>query len=176
MYIDYKLEGKYVNLRSVTEDDAEFILLIRNNPEISKYLPPLNVTVEQQRQWIVKQQADKSSYYFILETPDLKPIGTLSVYDIEDDHAEYGRLCSIGEPAATIEAGLLLIDFIFNELQLAYTTIWVYEENKPVISLNQSYGYEWGERKVDQDGRAFRVGVLKRDRALLYKDKILKRL
>lgn len=176
MYIDYKLEGKYVNLRSVTEDDAEFILLIRNNPEISKYLPPLNVTVEQQRQWIAKQRADKDSYYFILETPDLNPIGTLSVYDIVNDHAECGRLCSIGKPLSTIEAVTHLTDFNFNKLYLAYTTIWVYEGNKNAIALDESIGYEWKDTKVDQNGEPFRVGILKRERALKYNEKILKQL
>lgn len=176
MYIDYKLEGKYVNLRSVTEEDAEFILEIRNNPQISKYLPPLNVTVDQQRQWIAKQRADKDSYYFILETPDLTPIGTLSVYDIVDDHAELGRSCSIGEPASTIEAGVLLSEFVFDTLHLEYTTIWVYEGNKAVIALNQSGGYEWIENRTDKDGNPYRVGILKRDRAIQFREKILKKL
>lgn len=176
MYIDYKLEGKYVNLRSVTEDDAEFILEIRNNPQISKYLPPLNVTVEQQRQWISKQRSDKDSYYFILETPTGVPIGTLGVYDINEDHGECGRSCCIGEPFAPVEASALLTDFVFNTLKLSYTTIWVYEGNKSVIALNQSYGYEWVERKIDEKGEPFRIGILTRERAFEYKDKILKKL
>lgn len=176
MFIDYKLEGKYVNLRSVTEEDAEFILDIRNNPRISKYLPPLNVTVEQQRQWINKQRSDKDSYYFILETQSGDPIGTLGVYDIVDNHAECGRSCCIGEPFTAVEASVLLTDFIFNILKLAYTTIWVYEGNKTVIALNQSYGYEWVENKVDDKGEPFRVGILKRDRALEYNEIIKRKL
>ena len=176
MYIDYKLEGKYVNLRSVTEEDAEFILDIRNNSRISKYLPPLNVSVAQQRQWITKQRADKNSYYFILETPDLKPIGTLSVYDIVDNHGEGGRSCCIGEPFAAVEANVLLTEFMFNTLKLEYTTIWVYEENKPVIALNQSYGYEWVSTNEDENGNKFRVGILQRERALEKNEIIKKKL
>ena len=38
------LEGRFVNLRPVTKEDAEFILEIRNNPEISKFLPSLKAT------------------------------------------------------------------------------------------------------------------------------------
>lgn len=176
MFIDYKLEGKYVNLRSVTEDDAEFILEIRNNPQISKYLPPLNVTIEQQRQWITKQRADKDSYYFILETPDLAPIGTLSIYDIVDDHGEGGRSCSIGEPFANIEASVLLNDFIFNNLGLSYTTIWVYNGNKSVLALNEAFGYTWKSEKIDQDGQPYKEGVLNKEVYLQKRERILKKL
>lgn len=176
MYIDYKLEGKYVNLRSVTEDDAEFILEVRNNPQISKYLPPLNVTVEQQSQWITKQRADKDSYYFILETPDLTPIGTLSVYDIVDDHGEGGRSCSIGEPFANIEASVLLNDFTFNTLNLSYATIWVYEGNKSVLALNEAFGYEWTSEKKDSNGLPYKEGILYKDVYLKKREGILKKL
>ena len=176
MYIDYKLEGKYVTLRSVEESDAEFILSVRNDPRISKYLPPLNVTVEQQRQWIAKQRADKDSYYFLMETPQGEPIGTQGIYDIIDNHGECGRYCCIGEPKAAVEASFLLSDFVFNRLKLDYTTIWVYEGNKSVLALNYSYGYEWTESRVDEKGEPFRVGILKRERALEKNEKLKKRL
>lgn len=176
MYIDYKLEGKYVNLRSVTEEDAEFILDIRNNPQISKYLPPLNVTVEQQRQWITKQRADKDSYYFILETPDCTPIGTLSIYDIVDDHGEGGRSCSIGEPFANVEASLLFNDFVFDVLKLDYISIWTYEANRPVLALNKSIGYVWVKNDFDKNGNPFRVSMLERDNYKKRKDVLLKKL
>lgn len=176
MYIDYKLEGKYVNLRSVTEDDAEFILDIRNNPQVSKYLPPLNVTVEQQRQWITKQRADRDSYYFILETPDSTPIGTLSIYDIVDDHGEGGRSCSIGEPFANIEASVLLNDFTFSTLGLSYATIWVYEGNKSVLALNEAFGYKWTSEKTDSDGQPYKEGILYKEIYLQKRERILKKL
>lgn len=176
MYIDYKLRGKYVTLRSVEESDAEFILNTRNDPRISKYLPPLNVTVAQQRLWISKQRADKDSYYFLLETPEGEPIGTIGVYDIVDGHGEGGRSFSIGEPFANVEAGILQNDFIFNELKLEYISIWVYEGNKSVISLNQSNGFEWTEYKQDEKGHPFRVGILTREKWNIHRQIISKKL
>ena len=35
------IEGKYVNLRSVEEQDAEFTLSLRQDPQLTKYLPKL---------------------------------------------------------------------------------------------------------------------------------------
>jgi len=176
MYIDYKLEGKYVTLRSVEESDAEFILSVRNDPRISKYLPPLTVTIEQQQQWISKQREDKDSYYFLLETPSGEPIGTLGIYDIVGDHGEGGRSCCIGEPFASIEASVLLNDFIFETLKLSYTTIWVYEGNKSVLALNKSFGYEWISDRIDDKGEPYKVGMLKKDNYLIKRVSIIKKL
>lgn len=176
MYIDNKLEGKYVTLRSVEESDAEFILSVRNDPRISKYLPPLNVTVEQQRQWISKQRADNDSYYFLLVTPDGEPIGTLGIYDIIEGHGEGGRSCSIGEPFANIEASVLLNDFTFNTLNLEYATIWVYEENKSVLALNEAFGYEWTSIKEDEKGQPYREGILYKDVYFEKRKRIIKKL
>ena len=176
MYIDYKLEGKYVTLRSVEESDAEFILSVRNDPRISKYLPPLNVTVEQQRQWIAKQRSDNNSYYFLLETPKGEPIGSISVYDIKGDTAETGRFCSLGDPASNIETCIMLNDFCFDALSLKSIHIWVYEGNKPVIALNQSFGYVWVDSKTDASGEPFKVGVLTQSKWMEKREKIKKRI
>jgi RimJ/RimL family protein N-acetyltransferase len=176
MFIDYKLEGKYVTLRSVVESDAEFILSVRNDPRISKYLPPLNVTVEQQRQWISKQRADNDSYYFLLETPECEPIGTISIYDIAGDHGEGGRTCCIGEPFAAVEASLLFHDFVFDILGLKYTTGWVYENNKPVIALNNAFGITWGDRKVDKNGEPYLECQMHDELYKKNRDKILRKL
>lgn len=173
MYIDYKLEGKYVNLRSVKEDDAVFILQIRNDPHISKYLPPLSVTVEQQQQWITKQRADQDSFYFLLETREGTPIGTISVYEIEGESAETGRFCSFGDPYANIEACVLLYDFIFQKLKIQSIHIWVFEDNKPVLQLNHGLGFEWVEKKVTDDGRDYRVGIMTEESYMRKRIKLL---
>lgn len=163
MYIDYKLEGKYVTLRSVEESDAEFILSVRNNPRISKYLPPLNVTIEQQREWITKQRADKDSFYFLWLSPTDEPIGTISLYNMDGNHSEMGRVCSIGEPAANVEAFVLFLDFVFDYLKLDYTTGWVYEANKSVIALNNAFGMKWTTTGEDEKGNLYRNCIMTKD-------------
>lgn len=170
------IEGRYVNLRSVEEKDAEFLLSVRNNPRISKYLPPLDVTVEQQRQWISMQRADHESYYFLMSTPDGEPIGSISVYDIEGDTAETGRFCSLGDPASNIEAAILLTDFCFDELNLNSIHIWVYEGNKSVLKLNEGLGYEWGETVLAKDGRECRIGRMTKESYLPKRKKLSKML
>ena len=47
-----KLQGKYVNLREVTVDDAEFILSLRCDPQKSKYLNPTEYNIPKQVEYI----------------------------------------------------------------------------------------------------------------------------
>lgn len=170
------LKGKYVNLRSVEEKDAEIILQIRNNPKISKYLPPLNVTIEEQRAWITKQRSDSDSYYFLWETPNGDPIGTISLYDMNGNHSEMGRMCSIGEPAANVEAFILFLDFVFDIIKLDYTTGWVYEGNKSVIALNNALGMVWTENKIDSQGNPYRDCVMTKESYKQKRNIVLKKL
>lgn len=179
MILDNKIEGKFVILRSVIEEDAEFILRLRNDSEISKFLPTLNVTRDQQKTWITKQRLDNDSYYFIIEDKDCNPIGTISVYNIIEKHAETGRFCSIGDSVQNMEAAVLNDDFIFQTLKLDYLDIWVYKENKPVLALNQGFGCEWDGEDFDASGKPFMFGKLTSENYLLKSQKIkntLKRL
>lgn len=160
MVYDKVIEGKFCRLRAVVPEDAEFILRLRNDKEISKYLPPLNVTVEQQQVWISKQRNDSDSYYFLIMDKSGNKLGTISVYNIENGHAEVGRFCSIGSSVINMEAALIHDDFIFDILNLSYLDIWVYKGNKPVLSLNQGFGCKWEGENVDEHGEPFLFGKL----------------
>ena len=176
MYIDYKLEGTHINLRSVSEDDAEDILKLRNNPQLTAFLPPLNITVEQQKAWILNQRLDNDSYYFIIEKKNGECIGTIGFYDIHDEHAETGRYCCIGEAQHSIESFILQSDFVYDVVGLSYLIGWVYEDNKPVVSLTEKYGFEWIEYTTADDGRKCRIGKQTKDMYLNKRGKILKLL
>lgn len=62
------LEGRYVELRSVTEADAEFTLKLRQKPEVIKFIPALKNTLEQQKVWITSQQQKKEIIFLLYGT------------------------------------------------------------------------------------------------------------
>lgn len=164
MIFDRVLEGRFVNVRSVEEADAEFILRIRNDPEISKFLPPLNITVEQQREWIRRQRTDDNSFYVLFVAKDGMPLGTYRLYDIEGDHGEVGSLCSYANPAQTLEGQLLFIDFIFCDYKMAYVTWHVHVDNKAVLLQARKAGVQFEEELVPaRDGRLCYKGKMTRD-------------
>lgn len=63
MYFDGVIEGRFVELKSVTVDDAEFTRNIRLDPDFAEFFPPLNNTIEQQKQWIENHKTKKGDYF-----------------------------------------------------------------------------------------------------------------
>jgi RimJ/RimL family protein N-acetyltransferase len=111
-----------------------------------------------------------------METPFGESIGTISVYDINDNEGEVGRFCSFGSPFSNIEGCIMLYDFCFDILKLHKVKIWVYEDNKPVIELDQSFGYQWVGNTVAQDGRLCRVGEMTPSQYMEKRTEIAKKL
>ncbi len=81
--ITNNLVGRYVELRSAKVEDAEFALNIRHTPKAMKFMPPLDITLEQQKSWIEKQRITEGDYFFIVFNKNNERVGVLSVYDIQ---------------------------------------------------------------------------------------------
>ena len=64
MIYNKTIEGKYVDLKYVTVEDATIVLELRQDPELTKDLPRLDITEEEQKEWIRKQQLREGDYYF----------------------------------------------------------------------------------------------------------------
>ena len=144
MIIDI-LAGNFVKLRCANQADAEFTLAIRQDPEITKILPPIHNTLEQQREWLLKQIVAEDSCFLIIENLQGKALGTLSFYNIDWENrvCEMGRLCSYGTPVENIEANVLLTDYLFMELKFVKLTGQVQLANIHVKSYNERFGYEY---------------------------------
>ena len=84
------ISGKYINLRSVLIEDADFTLKIRQNKKKTKFLHNVDDDIEKQRQWIKTQQQRLGDYFFIAENKTGEPIGTIGIYEIHDKKANFG--------------------------------------------------------------------------------------
>lgn len=156
MVYDGVLKGRFVELKSATIEDADFTLKIRQDPEKTKYLPCLNITLEQQKEWILKQRDKDGDYFFVAwSLTSGERIGTLSVYDIHNGIGEGGRLALYGESHEKIEAGLLLSHFEFAILKLEKVVGWVYSDNSSALRWNKSFGASFSEKKRLEDGSTF---------------------
>ena len=124
-----KIIGRYVDLQSVTYEDAEFTLEIRQDPEFVKYLPRLNNTIEQQREWISHQREKQDDYFFVVYDKSGNKIGTCGIYNITEKRAETGRLALRGNAMQNLEAQLLLFGFGFGQLGLDEEYGFIYADN-----------------------------------------------
>ncbi len=116
------LQGKFVDLRSLSMDDAERTLRWRQGEKGARMNRGAE-TVEAQRAWIAARP--ETEYNFVIENKAKLPIGMLSLVDVSLAHrrAEAARFL-IGEPAeaalapVAVEAMKLLYEFAFMTLKL----------------------------------------------------------
>lgn len=184
MAVTEPIEGRYVDLRSCTEDDAEFTREIRKDPEFVKFLPVVNNTMEQQKAWIRSQRKKPGDYFFVVWNKKGNRIGTISIYDVDGDYAESGRLAIKGDNAFQgIEAQILSFRFAFGVLGLKCINGFIFADNERAIRFNKQFGGRHYPPETDENGRMiikiknWREDFEKVDKKLssiLYREKMIK--
>lgn len=142
MVYDKIIEGNYVNLRSVVEEDIEFTYNIRKDPQFHGLMGCLAVSLDAQREYIMRQMKKENDYYFVIEDKEHVRIGLIGIYDIKGTVGEEGRLVSYGSPVQNVEAHLLLDEFCRDVLGLETIRISIYCENKKTIYSSLKAGFE----------------------------------
>lgn len=178
MVYSKRIQGKYVDLRSVTEEDAEYTLAIRQDPEFVKFLPRLDITIEQQRDWIRKQREEKGDYFFLAVSKEDRPIGTLGVYNVMEEISESGRLALKGDALQNMEASMLLFKFSFEVLGIHKITGYVYADNKRAIRFNKKFGCSISRPEPDKDGKMICNTIVEKEQfyeAIMSLEKLLYR-
>jgi len=176
MYYEKTLIGKYVDLKSVSVDDAEFTIIIRNDEILSKFLPKIKTTIEQQIKWIKKQQEDPSDYFFVVWDKEGNRIGTMGLYNIHDGKAESGRLVVKGNAFQAIETQLLCVDFGFEVLGLEELYSYVMSGNESALRCVQLFGSEVSDKVEDKNGDSIRNVVSKKVNYYAQRKKVMKLL
>jgi RimJ/RimL family protein N-acetyltransferase len=138
------IKGKNISLRSVEIGDAEFILPLRLDPIISEHLNKVSPSIELQREWIKNQRERPNDYYFIILDKDNNPIGTVGLYDINEQNKTFnwGRWIIIKTAPfyAAIETTLLIYNYAFEILKLEKALSEVRTKNINVVNFHLSYG------------------------------------
>lgn len=159
------LEGKYINMRPVEIDDAEFIVSIRNDEKKNGYVHAVSTDVSLQEDWIRRQQERADDYYFIIENKEGKKLGLASIYDVDSKkkQAEFGRWVSWGDPIRNVESVILSFDFAFNELDVDEVYMQTMVANKSVTSFWKNFGVEVKGELV-KDGLLLEKEVVTKER------------
>lgn len=142
------LEGKLINLRLVEEKDANFILNLRNNKELSKFISSTNIKLEEQIKWIKDykiRENKKEEFYFIVETKDGTPCGTVRIYNInyESKETTWGSfiLDKIRPNGASNEVIKLSLKFISENLKLEKVYLDVRKGNCKATHIYEKNGF-----------------------------------
>ena len=128
------IHGMFVDLRSITLDDAEFSYNIRADKRNRDTVGQLAPSLDAQKDFIRWQMQEPNDYYFVVLNKKGERIGLYGVYDIHDGMAEVGREVNVGEPTEIMEVGFLVADFCREVLKLKRTCFVIYENNIHRIS------------------------------------------
>ena len=134
--------GKNVFFREVTIDDAGFLLQLRTDPSLSRYISPVSDFIEDQKKFIYDYLSDSKDYYFIITDCDDKSIGTIRIYDIVGDSFCWGSwILTNDAPAfAAVESALLVYDFSFFSLHYRRSCFDVRKANTRVVAFHERFG------------------------------------
>lgn len=155
MVYDGVLKGQYVYLKSCNEDDAEFTLSLRKDPELGKFFPALNkITVDEQREWIRSQRRKEGDYFFVVWNKDDVRIGTIGLSDIDENSGEGGRIIfREGNPYEVSEAQLLIDRFAFDVLNLSVVRGTVFADNHRAIKFSRRFSGHVYDPERDNEGK-----------------------
>ena len=134
--------GKNIDLREIEASDAEFVLQLRLDASLNKYISSVEDDVEKQREWIKKSKLKKDEIYFIVQNKLTNPVGTIRIYDMQEETFCWGSWVIIpgARRSASFESAFLLYDYAFNELDFKQTNFDIRKENKVVLNFHLRFG------------------------------------
>lgn len=132
-------------MRTVNEEDSEFIFFIRKNKNKNKFLSQINGTVENQKEWIInyKQREKKEKeFYFVIESKKKEKLGLVRMYDFQNNSFCWGSwLIKEDAPKTTsIESVLQVYEFGFYKLGFKRSHFDVRKGNDKVVAFHKRFG------------------------------------
>lgn len=112
---DFVLNKYGIDARFVDEDDTDFVLSLRANKELTKYIHQVDDNRDKQLEWIRKYKIRESEgleYYFIFSRDGID-YGLERIYDIKEDSFTHGSF--LFRPESPIGMSLLC-DIITREV------------------------------------------------------------
>jgi RimJ/RimL family protein N-acetyltransferase len=143
MLHDIVLDGYAFRLRPVTDTDAEFILELRSDPGLNRYLHTTSGKLSDQLHWLEAYYGRQNDYYFVIERIEgCAPEGVIAVYDIDTDKltGEWGRWIVRPGSLAGVESAWLIYRCAFERLNLKSVYCRTVADNMQVVSFHDSCG------------------------------------
>lgn len=143
---DFELDRYGLHCRLVVEEDAGFILQLRTDPVLARFLHATENDLQKQKEWIHEyklREAKGEDYYFIYSN-DNGNVGVNRLYNIKTDSATAGSwICkSDADGMASILTLIILRDIIFDIMGAEYDNFDVRKGNKKVQRLHEMCGAE----------------------------------
>lgn len=141
---NFRLKRYGLDVRFVTEDDAQFIVELRTDEKLSRYLNKTTPDINAQKEWTKeykKREAEGTDYYFVFEKPLGVPIGVCRIYNITETDFTIGSwLFSPKAPVgAAILADIITREIAFDLMPQKRLLFDVRNENSNVLRYQHTY-------------------------------------
>lgn len=141
---NFELNKYGLHVRLVREEDAEFIVSLRTDKKLARYLHATDDSVEKQVEWIKQYKIRETAgedYYFIYDK-DGQTIGVNRIYDINYDQEQVtaGSWICKADGMLSIYTIMILRDIIFDILGAKCDYFDVRKGNKKVQRLHEMCG------------------------------------
>ena len=144
---NFSLEKYGLKVRLVNENDAEFILSLRANPNRTKYMITLDYDIERQKKWIQeykKREKKGLDFYFIYSNNEDRPIGVnrISHVDINSKTAKFSSLIVVeGLKYEALIMVIIMNEIAFHSLGIDMYFGDVHKKNSRVFRILDLFGY-----------------------------------
>lgn len=178
---DFVLNKYGLSVRFVNESDAEFIVKLRTDDKLSRYIHSTSDNIDKQVHWIksYKEREKKGIDYYFVFLKDGERLGLNRMYNIHDRIFTTGSWVFSQEAPfeSSILASIIVREIAFETLDLLYEDAFdgCHVENKKVLKFNKMIGLKDGEHFIDEKGEYVSQSLTKED-FLKNKHKILKLL
>lgn len=152
------IESKSIYFRLAEVSDSEFILDLRLNDGLNKFISNTDASLDSQRKWLLEYKSREISgdeYYFVIIRKDTDiPIGVVRLYNFirEKNSFCWGSwiLNSDKTRTAAIESAMLVYEYSFRTLNFSRSHFDVRKDNISVIKFHKKLGaVEVGETSDD---------------------------
>lgn len=167
-----KSEQSGIELKRITLDKIEKIMLWRTSPEVSTYMyTSPKLTLEDQKKWFEKISNDHTVSYWLIVVDGIDA-GVINLYNIDKINKRCFWAYYLGETsvrgkgiARHLECNIY--DYVFFELDLNKLCCEVFEFNDTVVQIHKKFGSEVEgifKQHIYKDGKfldVVRMAILK---------------
>lgn len=166
---DFVIDKYGLTARFVEEKDTNFIIRLRTDPVLGKWIHETSSDYEMQVNWIreYKKRERKGEDYYFIFFKDGEPVGLNRIYHIHDTTFTTGSW--VFKPGIPFEcciiASIMVRELAFEYLGLDYEHAFdgVHVENKKVIKFNHMMGLKDLSLHEDVKGTYIEQSLTKED-------------
>ena len=136
----FSIEGYSYSLSPITTEDASFIVEVRlEDAERNKFIHTISPDASLQAEWIRRYYDTPDDYYFVVKNKlTSRKEGLISLYNINDKKAEWGRWVIKKDSLASVESFYLICRIAFEQLKLDEVYSKTIADNQKVVAFHDS--------------------------------------